>query len=148
MSILDLNKQIEASVEEAEFSLKHLEYSLGKVQKIGLPNLDDMEALETWESFTSRFSRLSDILAKKLLRSLVLKGDPSFRGSLMDFLNQGEKLGYISDANKWWAIRSLRNKEAHEYNRAEIIPFFKSILAETEFVVSETKELLRKNAAS
>jgi len=78
-----------------------------------------MEALETRESFTSRFSLLSDIIAKKLLRSLVLKGDPSFRGSLMDFLNQGEKLGYISDANRRWAVRSLRNKEVHEYSRAE-----------------------------
>jgi len=37
MSILDLDKQIEVSVEETEFSLKHLEHSLDKVKKIGLP---------------------------------------------------------------------------------------------------------------
>lgn len=84
------------------------------------------------------------VMAKKLIRSLVLKDDPSFNGGLMDFLNQAEKLAFISDANHWWIIRSLRNKEAHEYTEADLKNYFRTIQAESQFVIDETRNLLQK----
>ncbi len=141
----DLEKQIKKTTEELQFALKHLEYSYSKVKKLGLPALEDMESLETWESFTFRFSRVSDLFCKKLLRTLVLQGDPSFRGSLMDLLNQSEKQEFISNSNRWWNIRALRNKEAHEYTRSSMIPFFEAILSETDFLISEVKSLLKSS---
>lgn len=32
-----------------------------------------------------------------------------FSGSLRDFVNQAEKLGYIENAETWMGIRELRN---------------------------------------
>lgn len=144
MTLKDLEKQISSTKSHVEKALKHLEYSLGKVGSIPSDfDIDDVEILEVFESFTSRFSRLSDIISKKLVRSLVLKDDPSFGGGLMDFLNQGEKLGVISDANHWWVIRSLRNKEAHEYTEEDLRKYFKTIQIESRFVIDEAKNLLK-----
>ena len=145
MTLKDIEKQIHSTRAHIEKALAHLEYSLNKVTSI--PDnfdIEDFELLETFESFTSRFARVSDMVAKKLVRSLVLKDDPSFNGGLMDFLNQGEKLGFISDANHWWVIRSLRNKEAHEYTESDLRKYFETIKSESEFVISETKALLKK----
>ena len=145
MAIKDLENIIQIEKLKVEKALKHLKYSLNKIQHLNsLISIDDLENLETWESFTSRFSRLSDIVAKKLIRSLILKGDPSFRGSLIDFLNAAEKLGYISNTNRWWAIRDLRNKEAHEYTDEDLINFFKAIRAEADFLIAETQNLLNQ----
>lgn len=145
MTLKDIEKQIQATNSHLNKSLIHLEYSLTKINAISDDyDIEDFEILETFESFTSRFSRVSNIMAKKLVRSLVLKDDPSFVGGLMDFLNQGEKLGFISDANHWWVIRSLRNKEAHEYTEENLRGYFSTIKTESSFVISETKSLLEK----
>ncbi len=148
MTLEDLQKSISSDKIKVKKALDRLRYSSNKLDKLGrdikAEDLENLEILEVWESFTSRFSRLSDIVSKKLIRSLVLKGDPSFRGSLIDFLNNAEKLGYISNTNRWWAIRSLRNKEAHEYTDEDLINFFKSIRNEAEFLISETENLLKK----
>lgn len=148
MTLNDLEKSIQNEKAKVQKALRHLIYSLNKIQAMGqeikLEDLEDLEKLEIWESFTSRFSRLSDITSKKLIRSLVLKGDPSFRGSLIDFLNVAEKLGYITNTNRWWAIRSLRNKEAHEYTDEDLVNFFKVIKDESGFLISETENLLKK----
>lgn len=145
MTLKDIQKQILSTKEHVTKALQHLEYSQHKVSKIPTDfDVDDLEILETFESFTSRFSRLSDIMARKLIRSLVLKDDPSFTGGLMDFLNQAEKLGLVSDANHWWIIRSLRNKEAYEYTEEDLKKYFETVRQESQFVVSETKLLLKK----
>lgn len=145
MTLKNLELQIQSTKKHIEKSLSHLEYSLNKVTKISESfDVDDVEILETFESFTSRFARLSDMMAKKLIRSLVIKDDPSFNGGLMDFLNQAEKLGLITDANHWWVIRSLRNKEAHEYTESDLRKYFSTIKHESKFVISETKNLIQK----
>lgn len=145
MTLKDIQKQIQSTKEHIKKALAHLEYSLEKVSKFPSDfDVEDLEVLETFESFTSRFSRLSDIMAKKLIRSLVLKDDPSFSGGLMDFLNQAEKLDLISDANHWWTVRSLRNKEAHEYTEEDLRKYFQTIQTESKFVIDEVKQLLKK----
>jgi len=145
MTLNDISVQISETIPKIEKALKHLEYSFRKISKFPVRfDIEDLEILESFESFTSRFSRLSDIFSAKLLRSLILKGDPSFKGSLSDFLNESEKLGYISDSKRWWAIRALRNKEAHEYTDEDLRKYFEAIKAESIFVVSETKALLKK----
>lgn len=145
MTLNDIEKAIQSEKVKVKKAMAHLLYSFSKLEKLNFKiDLEDLEILEVWESFTSRFSRLSDIVSKKLIRSLVLKGDPSFRGSLVDFLNMAEKFHYISDTNRWWAIRALRNKEAHEYTDQDLINFFKAIKSESEFLILETQNLLKK----
>lgn len=109
-------------------ALAHLRYSHKKVR--GLPadssKLDE-EQLETWESFSARFSRVVDLFLTKYMRSLVLKDDPGFEGTLRDFVNQGEKIGLIQSAERWMAIRELRNITAHEYTDEDLTEYFKKL---------------------
>ena len=69
-----------------------------------------------------------DIFLTRYLRSVVLINDPGFTGSLRDFVNQGEKLGLIDDANCWMEIRELRNISAHDYSEKGLSIFFKRVL--------------------
>lgn len=112
-------------------AISHLEYSYHKVKQLpcDVANLDD-ETLETWESFSARFSRVADIFLTRYLRTLVLIHDPGFSGSLRDFVNQGEKLGVIEDVPAWMAIRELRNISAHDYSEKDLSQFFKRLLTE------------------
>lgn len=109
-------------------ALKHLETSFAKVTvlKTDVSKMTDDE-LETWESFSSRFSRASDIFISKVLRGWALKRDPAFRGSLIDLLNEAEKNGVIDSANVWARIRELRNVAAHEYAEEDLSNLFDEI---------------------
>lgn len=86
-----------------------------------LLSTDDIAALETdealaerVEAFIGRFGRLQDTLGDKLLPALLARlGDRP--ASLLDNLDRAERLGWITGANQWMDIRSLRNKMVHEY---------------------------------
>lgn len=135
-----LLKDIERKLKK---SIAHLEYSLQKVQKLSadVATLDD-EKLETWESFSSRFSRVSDIYLTKYVRGKVLENDPGFEGTLRDFVNQGEKIGVVDSADEWMAIRELRNMAAHDYNESELSSFFERLRILAPRLI-EIKKLLK-----
>jgi hypothetical protein len=102
-------------------ALDHLSYSYKKVLVLPLKIADlDEESLETWESFAARFSRVSELFLTRYLRTLVLIDDPGFAGTLRDFLNQAEKLGWLDNANQWMEIRGLRNIIAHDYSEKDL----------------------------
>lgn len=116
MSTIDRRKSIDVYGEKLQKSLKHLIYSYNKVQKLTAQvAVMDEETLETWESFTSRFSRTVDLFLTKYLRAIVLKEDPGFTGSVRDFADYGEKLGLIESADQWMEFRGFRNIIVHEY---------------------------------
>ena len=109
-------------------ALDHLAYSAEKVQK--LPDdlaLMDEEAMETWESFTSRFSRVSDIFIMQYLRTKLAIEEPGYKGTTRDYLNKAEKLGLIQSAREWTSIRELRNVEAHEYKDQDLTAFYRRL---------------------
>ena len=97
-------------------ALGHFKYSHAKVERIDFAADWDEETLETLESFSSRFARLSDLFIARFLRLKLKQSDPGFRGSLIDALNLGEKLGLLKSAHDWARIRELRNIAAHEYS--------------------------------
>lgn len=123
-------------------ALTHLDYSFNKVR--GLPydteKLDE-ESLETWESFSARFSRVSDIFLTRYLRTMILINDPGFSGSLRDFVNQAEKLGIVDNANAWMAIRELRNISAHDYSESDLTAFFERLLKECPRLLTIKEQL-------
>ncbi len=110
-------------------SLGHLEYSFNKVKKLSsnVPSLGE-EDLETWESFSSRFSRASDIFVSKFLRFKIKEKDPAFRGSVIDLLNEAEKFGWIENAQIWRRIRELRNVAAHDYAASDLSALFQELV--------------------
>lgn len=107
--------------EKLKKSLAHLRYSLHKVEKLSaeVAHMDE-ETLETWESFTSRFSRTVDIFLTKYVRAAVLKDDPGFSGSVRDFADYAEKIGLLASADQWMEFRGFRNLIVHEYEDVDL----------------------------
>lgn len=97
-------------------ALRHLSYSYAKVKDLSV-TIEDLsdEELESWEGFVARFGRVSDLFLARYLRGIILEGDPGFRGTLRDLVDQGEKLGILDSADTWMTIRELRNPSVHEY---------------------------------
>ena len=140
-SMAKFDELIKIQKEEIQSALDYLVYSLNKVKKLSNePSQLDPETLETWESFVSRFARVSDIFLAKYLRSRILNADPGFRGELRDYVDQAEKSGHISSADKWMEVRELRNKIAHEYTKSDLSQLFKDVLAYTPFIIDEIKK--------
>lgn len=124
---MELSKLISQDLKK---SLSHLEYSYAKVAKMSadVASLDE-EALETWESFSARFARTSDIFVSKFLRLKIKGKDPAFRGSVIDLLNEAEKFSWIESAATWRRIRELRNVAAHDYAASDLSALFKELVA-------------------
>lgn len=72
------------------------------------------ELAERLEAFVSRYSRLQDTIAGRLLPRLfeALAEEP---GSQLELLNRAARLGMVSDVEEWLAARALRNRLVHEY---------------------------------
>jgi len=109
-------------------AIVHLGYSYHKIQDLPdeIASMDE-EMMETWESFAARFGRVADIFLMRYIRTIVLMGDPAFKGALRDFVNKAEKLGLITDAMLWMEIRELRNVAVHEYNDTDLSMFYKKL---------------------
>lgn len=69
---------------------------------------------ERLDAFVSRFGRLQDTVADKLLPAL-LNAMAESTGAAIDNLDKAEKLGLIESADAWMEMRRLRNQMVHEY---------------------------------
>lgn len=72
------------------------------------------EVAEQLEAFVSRYGRMQDTMADKLLPRwlLALAERP---GSQIETLNRAERLGVLESAEAWLEARNLRNRLVHEY---------------------------------
>ena len=100
--------------------ITHLEYSYKKLfsQSIDVNWVcrlnDNPDIAEQLEAFVSRFGRLQDTIADKLLPRW-LSALAEMPGSQIETLNRAERLGVVSNVENWLAARKLRNKLVHEY---------------------------------
>ena len=74
----------------------------------------DPELAERLEAFVSRFGRMQDSIADKLLPRW-LSALAETPGSQIEVLNRAERLGVIDSTEHWLAARKLRNRLVHEY---------------------------------
>jgi len=94
-------------------------YSFEKCQAIGIKQKYDVEEHDRFESLTSKFARLSDLIIKqtiKLIDILDLDEPPE---TVRDAINRAEKKGLIESGEKFVRIRKLRNRIAHEYAESD-----------------------------
>lgn len=68
------------------------------------------------EAFVSRFARMQDTLADKLIPRW-LEALAESPGSQIENLNRAERLGVIESTEDWLIARKLRNRLVHEYMR-------------------------------
>lgn len=107
-----------------------LVYSFNKCSAIGIKETYEPEELESFESFTGRFARLSDILIQKIFR-LVDELDLDTQGTIRDRINRAEKKELIDSSDIFIEIRIIRNDIAHEYLPEAIHDIFGRVLALT-----------------
>ena len=69
---------------------------------------------ERLDAFVSRFSRLQDTIADKLLPTL-LDAMAEHTGATIENLDRAEKLGWLQSTDAWLEMRKLRNQMIHEY---------------------------------
>ncbi len=104
-----------------------LRYSFNKCSAIGIKESYEPEELESFESFTGRFARLSDILIQKIFR-LVDELDLDTQGTIRDRINRAEKKELIVSSDVFVEIRMIRNDIAHEYLPEAIHEIFGKVL--------------------
>lgn len=103
-------------------------YSFNKCIAIGIKDTYEPEELESFESFTGRFARLSDILIQKIFR-LVDELDLDAQGTIRDRINRAEKKELIASSDIFVEIRMVRNDIAHEYLPEAIHDIFGKVLS-------------------
>lgn len=125
-------------------AIEYLEYSQKRVANLStdVAELDD-QSLEHWESFTARFARVADFFMSRYLKTMVLLQDPGFRGTLRDILNMAEKMQLIDSAEKWLAIRELRNITVHEYADEDLGGYFKRLRLECPQLLAIKKIIMQ-----
>jgi hypothetical protein len=69
---------------------------------------------EQMEAFISRFGRMQDTIAGKLLPRWLISLEEK-PGSQIEILNRAERLGVVADVDHWFEARYLRNRLVHEY---------------------------------
>jgi hypothetical protein len=72
------------------------------------------ELAERLEAFVSRFGRMQDTIADKLLPRLLL-AQAENPGSQIEVLNRAERLNVLDSVENWLMARKLRNRLVHEY---------------------------------
>lgn len=107
--------------------LIHLQNSFNNCKKIGIKDKYSEPELESWEAFTARYSRLSDISTQKIMNSIMII-ETGNAGSLLDKSNFAEKKNWIEKAENFRQLRLLRNYIVHEYSKQDTNEIFEIVL--------------------
>jgi len=100
-------------------------------QTIGIKDSYEDDEYDAFETLTSRFARVSDMILQKVFRAIdhleLAEG-----GTLLDVLNRAEKRGLVGSTDEFRQIRELRNEIAHEYRLEELRQLFEAVLEHGE----------------
>lgn len=118
---LSNHQKLVTSFEIAEKEARHLHYSWNQLFKYRNIDLEWVEHVEdnpdegvVLEAFVSRFSRLQDHIAGRLI-PIWLESLAEQPSSQIENLNKAEKLGVVESAESWLTARQIRNYLVHEY---------------------------------
>lgn len=114
-------------LEKVKMMNNSLKDSLKICLKIKINNSFTDSEFQKLDVLTSRFSRLSDIIMQKILRSID-KINLEDIGTMRDRLNRAEKNELISSSDEFAEIRKLRNDIIHEYIPEEMNEIFKKVI--------------------
>lgn len=95
-------------VAHLEFSRRRLPYPLSSIDALTETELESVSAL------IERFGKLQDLLGGIFREVAILSGEEA--DDMNDVLGRMEKIGILSSADEWRALRALRNLGAHDYD--------------------------------
>jgi len=95
-------------------ALSWLDRSYRLCQEIGIKPVYTDEEFDHFETLTSRYARVTDMLLGKVFRSLdrveFIQG-----GTLIDVVNRAHKRNLIESVEQLRHLKDVRNEIAHEY---------------------------------
>lgn len=114
--VADLVKILDLLLQDLVESQSTLDHSITLCQGIDVSaeKAIPIEDLDKFETLTSRYARISDIVTQKVFRT-INQIDLEADGTTRDFINRAAKKGFIEDENAFFEMRELRNRIAHEY---------------------------------
>lgn len=99
-------------IEEAYADMERfMPLSAAKYQRL---TKDEVQAVD---QYLYRFSKLQDTMGDKVFKLIIRQYEQS--GDILpfiDMLNKLEKIGFITSAKEWLALRQIRNEIAHQYD--------------------------------
>jgi hypothetical protein len=108
-------------------SIENIKYSISKVEKINLEHNLSEDQFELFDSFSSRFMRLYEVLFNQVIRT-TLSLLNELKLTNLDNMNKAEQLDMITTVADINEVRKLRNQVAHEYLDNEWIPIYIKLL--------------------
>ncbi len=99
---------VERLTEHLRFSLDRNAYPLGALGELDPVRLESVSAL------IERFGKLQDLLTGIFRELVILSGEEAY--DMNRVFARMEKLGILTSAEGWRAMRVLRNLGAHEYD--------------------------------
>lgn len=130
-----LRDELTLELESIKKSLILLERSYNACKAIGIKNDYDVEELDDWESYTSRFARTSDIATQKLVNTLMLF-------EKIDGINAKQKAVFcvkqnlIEKEEHFFVLRLTRNFIVHEYSKEDINGIFEQVTQQYSILVA------------
>ena len=121
---------LEEHMQALRESIKWLKRSYEICQQSQEPSEDDPEAMDAFESLTSRFGRTTDILFNKVFKSIVFLKEQEYK-SWLDMMFFLQKQGILEDVSNARYLKELRNDIVHEYQFSEIAEMFEEVLRQT-----------------
>ncbi len=120
---------------DVEHSLKKMPGPLSKIKQDAIKSLSPDER-ETISAFTTRFANYQEHLGKTM-RGIAIEEESATSpfGSILALM---EKLGILTDAEKWKQVRDLRNAANHEYesNPKELFQILEKMVKSADFLSS------------
>lgn len=119
----DYIENLKDNIEILNEALAWLERSYTRCVKIGLKDDYTADEFDIFETLTSRYARVVDILIHKVFRSIdaveLVNG-----GTMIDVVNRAHKRGFFESVDEIRQIKDLRNEIAHEYIMEDIKDIF------------------------
>lgn len=107
---------------------------------IGVKESYTEEEFDNFETLTSRFARVSDILIQKMFRSIDAV-EFEDKGTIIDIVNRAHKRGFFESIEKLREMRELRNTITHEYVQEGLADTFADVLSFTPDIFDITKQI-------
>lgn len=138
-----LQKKLNEDIKRLENSLESFQKSYGICKSIGVKGKYSFEEQESFDSLTSKFSRISDIYIQKILKTVLMIEREDWN-TIIDMINLSEKLELINSAEELIMIRDLRNSIVHEYAEEIISQIYIDTLEMSEKLSGNVKKTIEK----
>lgn len=121
---------------------KTLDYSYNICKDIGVKDNYTEEEKDRFESLSSKFARLSDLIFKQAFKTIYIFELEDLPETMRDSINRAEKKELIQSAATFIEIRKMRNKISHEYVEEEdLLAIYKFVYQNTPIIMDSVDRI-------